>query len=339
MSRRAVLTLGLALACALNLPVSAFAAPGDPSCAPEKTLAVSFEAHEGEGAVPLVATHEVTLKAEWPEAVRNPTLSVADGVPLLAKRPRQLRLIAPAGASLAVTASWQQATDPSDPASDPSDPAARCVASQTIALPITAAKPPRDYYDLEGRRADISSLAVVPDRKAGDLSPLQVTVRVTNAARFPSPRRKPRSMPVAMRPSERVHYRTHIPSPAILISPRWCRLYSLTCGEARISATVNTLWGGRYRNGRVVKRTLDSRDPLPPTQPYRAVAPNGVRINVGSFSLRPGVPEPRVYEYPTGYDIQVHQSGRLVARLRRVVRCGLTPGQRYYCHLVRAKNG
>ena len=322
--------LGLALVWALLDPVSAQAAPGDPACAPEKALAVTFTAKQGDEAVPLVATHELSVVAEWPGAVRNPTLEVPAGVRVLGTAPKRVRLIVPVSASLAVTASWEQG--------DPSDGEPRCVASQTTALPITAAKPPRALYDLAGRRPDLASLAVVPDREAADLSPLEVSVRLTTAARFPSARSKARTMPVAMRPSERVGYRRRIPSPSLLGLAESNRFYNLTRGPGRLFTEVSTLWGASYRNGRVVKRDLSSRAPLPPAQPYLAVAPDGVRIDVYLFHLpRPG--EPRAFEYGIGYDIQVRQSGRLVARLRRALRWGLSPRGRYHHHLVRAENG
>jgi hypothetical protein len=329
----------MSLAFAALAPVSASAAPGDPACAPEKTLAVTFEINDGVRAVPLVATHEVTVGAEWPGAVRQPALSVPAGVRVLGVKPRELRLIVPASANLAVTASWEQATDPSDPDGDPSDAATRCVASRTIALPITPAKPSRALYRA-GKRKNISSLAVVPDREAGDLSPLEVSVRVSTKARFPSARSKARTMPVAMRPSEQVRYRKRIPDPfgGMLGLADWNRFYNLTRGPGRLFTQVSTLGGVRYRAGRIVQRELHPRDDLPPTQPFRDIASDGVMIGTDTFHLpRPG--EPKAFEYGVGYDIQVRQSGRLVARVRRAVRWGLSRGQRYYSHVVRAQNG
>jgi hypothetical protein len=279
----------------------------------------------------------VTLVPEWSGDVRRPALSVPAGSRVLSTAPRRLRLIVPVSASLAVTASWEQAADPSDPDSDPSDPATRCVASQTTALPVTATRPPTALYDLAGRRPDLSSLAVVPDRTAADLSPLSVSVRVVPAARFPSPRSKPRTMPVAMRPSERVRYSTRIPSTALLGLVELDRFYNLSRGTGLFTG-LDTLWGASYRNGRIVKRRLRGRHSLPPAQPYRAAARRGARIDVFPFYI-PRRSDPRAYEHTVGYDIRVHQSGRLVARLRRAIRWGLSPGQRFYYRLVRAENG
>jgi hypothetical protein len=179
--------LGLALAVALLVPPSAAAAPGDPPCAPEKTLLATFKVQEAERAVPLVATHELHVIADWSGEVRRPALSVPEGVRLLGTKPRELRLVVPVSASLAVTASWEQAMDPSDPDSHPSNPATRCVATQATALPVTPTRPSRAFYDLAGRGSDgYSIFAVVPDQNAGDVSPLEVSVRVSSAPRFPS---------------------------------------------------------------------------------------------------------------------------------------------------------
>jgi hypothetical protein len=330
----------IAVSLALLAPASIWAAPGDPACAPDKTLPVTFEARESGRSVPLVATHELTVVAEWEGEVRQPTLSVPAGIRVLRTQPRQLRLIVPSGASLPVTASWEQATDPSDPESDLSDPATRCVGGQTVALPVTPAKPPRSVYDPGGRRPDIASLAVVADRSAADLSPLEVSVRLVTAARFPSAKSKARTMPVAMRPSERVRYRKHIPRlDAFLGLVESNRLYNLSRGPGgRLFTSVSTLGGVSYRNGRVVERSLDGGEYFPPAQPYRHVASDGVRINVSPFYI-PRPSDPLAFEHGIGYDVQVHQSGRLVGRLRRAIRWGQTPRGRFYHHVVRAKNG
>ena len=67
---------------------------------------------------------------------------------------------------------------------------------------------------------------------------------------------------------------------------------------------------------RITKRYLKCTGlPLPFTQPYRRAAPFGVKI-----LTYPGSQPPVL-----GYDIQVRQSGRLVARVRRAVRCRKDP--------------
>ena len=69
------------------------------------------------------------------------------------------------------------------------------------------------------------------------------------------------------------------------------------------------------------------------SRPFREYARYGVRIE-----LNPGGRTPK----PThGYDVQVRQSGRLVARVRRAVRCRTVRnfgGTRSVCRAVRASN-
>jgi hypothetical protein len=154
---------------------------------------------------------------------------------------------------------------------------------------------------------------------------------------LPSPRSKARRMPVAMRPSERVRYSKHIPHSDLASTPVLCRFYYLTCGRSRLYTEVDAL-AARDPNRRIRKRDLlSSGGTLSRVQPYRQVAPYGVRISAFVFS-QPGH-EPAAL----GYDIQVRQSGRLVARVRRAARCGKVPigfGEWFYrCHVVRRKNG
>jgi hypothetical protein len=327
----------VALAAALFAPVSASAAPGDPACAPDKALAVTYEVFEREQEADVVATHEVTVRARWSGEVRNPALSVPDGVRVVATQPRELRLIVPVSASLAVTASWEQATDPSDPDSDPANPATRCAATQTAALPVTAAKRSRAFYDLgRGGSDGFTLFAVVPDQQAGDLSPLEVSVRSVAAARFPAPGSKARKMPVAMRPSERVRYPKRIPNSGLLSTPDRCRYYALSCDRrSRVYTEVNAM--GNRPLSRVRQRNFLPGPLLSRRQPYRQVAPYGVSISAVVFS-QPGHEPPAL-----GYDIQVRQSGRLVGRVRRAARCGKVPngfGERFYrCREVRRTNG
>jgi hypothetical protein len=327
----------LALAAALLAPAYASAAPGDPTCAPDRTLAVSYEVVEREQVVPLVATHELTIRARWSGDARNRALSVPEGVRVLGATVNAVRLIVPVSASLAVTATWEQATDPADPDSDPSNAATRCVATQTTALPVTPAKPSRAFYDLGASGSDGYTLfAVVPDQRAGDFSPMQVSVRTTAAARFPSAGSRAQTMPVAMRLSERVRYPRRIPNSGLLSTPDRCRYYALTCDRrSRVHTEVNAL--GERPLSRVRRRNFLPGPLLSRRQPYRQVAPHGVSISAMVFS-QPGHEPPAI-----GYDIQVRQSGRVVARVRRAARCGKVPngfGERFYrCRVVRRQNG
>ncbi|HEY1275788.1 MAG TPA: hypothetical protein VGF25_12790 [Thermoleophilaceae bacterium] len=335
MGRLTALVAGAAIAAALLVPSVGPAAPGDPPCAADKTLAVTFSASEAGAEVPLVATHEVQLLADWPGDVRNPSLSVPAGVRVLGRAPRKLRLVVPARASLPVTASWEQATDPADPDADPSDPATRCVATRTVQVPVQSPLPSRPFYDLPAGEAAWSTFAVVPDQRRGDPSPLEVLVRVSTAARFPSAGTRARRMPVAMRPSERVHYRKRIPHEDLLTFPKLCRFYYLTCGPSRLYTEVSAL--PERGPGRITKRDLTGGELLSRPEPFRKVAPYGVKIRAFTYTL-PGH-EPRAL----GYDIQVRQSGRLVGRVRRAARCSSKPNRYdvkvFRCKVVRRKNG
>lgn len=322
----------------LLAPASAALAQGDPACAPDKALVPTFFATEGGKRAPLVATHELTVVGEWSDEVRNAVLSVPDGVRVLGTRPRRISLIAPVSASLAVTATWQQARDPLDPDTSASDPATRCVATYTAALPVTATRPSRAVYDLGVNEADaFTNFAVLPDRTAGDKSPLAVSVRVVPATRFPSPRSRARTMTVAMRPSERVKYRRRIPQGELLATPDRCRFYSLICDRrTRVYVDVRSLGAGAL-SPRTPKRRLMAGALMSRLQPFRTVAPYGITVGAVVFS-QPGHEPPAL-----GFDIQVRQSGELVARVRRAARCRKEPngfGERFYrCRVVRRENG
>jgi hypothetical protein len=322
----------LVLAIVLLAPASASAGPGDPPCTPDNMLNLTLRTQDGGANEPLVATHVARVFAEWSDEVRDPSLSVPDGVNVLSRRPARLQLVVPFGASLAVTATWEQAIDPADPDT-------RCNATQTIALPITAAVPGRAFYNLQaGSDSDgFSTFAALPDPKRGDLTQLEVSVRVAHSARFPSPRSKARRMPVAMRAHERLRYRRRIPNADLLSTPKRCRFYSLSCDRrSRVFTDVSAL-GARDPNRRIRKRDLVGGPLLSRVQPFRQVAPYGVRISVVIFS-QPGHEPPAL-----GYDVQVRQSGRLIARVRRALRCGKVPngfGERFYrCRVVRRQNG
>src|SRR5918998_591112 len=169
---RAVSALGVALCAVLLAPVAASAQGG--SCAPGQTYGATFASYEGGAQAPLVATHDMTVRADWPDDsdIEQPRLSVPDGVRVIGTRPRQIRIVVPTGASLPVTATWTQPAEPSNP-----DNTARCFATQTTALPVLAPLPPRAVYDVH--RDDpsaMTSFAVLPDRNRADFSPLTISV-------------------------------------------------------------------------------------------------------------------------------------------------------------------
>lgn len=328
-----VLALFLAVVVALLIPPAASAAPGDPACAPDKTLAVTYEVQEDGERAPLVASHDVVIYADWQGDVENVALSVPDGVRVIGSGPRRIRVIVPFGASLAITATWEQAMDPSDPSSDPADPATRCVATSTTALPITATRPPTVVYDIHVAGFNVTTtFAVVPHRTHGDLSPLTISARVGKAARFPSPGATARAMTVPMREVDVVRYRRRLPGTSNQTTPVKCRFFSLTCGRATIEA------GALGPLRRVTRRSLffAGSDLLARTQPLRRTARYGVRVIAHQNSI--GFRGPRTL----GYDVQVRQSGELLARVRRAARCRpavVNLFKTMICRVVRKKNG
>jgi hypothetical protein len=332
---RAVSALGVALVAALLAPASASASPSD-ICAPGTTLTPTYQYAELEQKAPLVATHEMTVIAEFSDRVRNLAVSAPDGVHVLGKRGGRLKLIVPVSASLAMTATWVQANNPSDPDSDPDDPATNCTATVTTALPITSTRPSTAIYVLKASDG-YAAFAVTQDLRRGDVSPLEISIRVTAKARFPSEGAKARTMAVAMRPSERVHYKRHIPQEEFATTPMRCRFYYLTCGgPAFVQSWATEL---RWRSpGRWTKKSgLHGGGLLSYLQPFRIVAPYGVMVNaiVGTT---------RNYKPPAfAYDVQVHQSGQLVGRARVAGHCRKEPtrfGESFYrCHPVRRAFG
>jgi hypothetical protein len=324
----------LALLAALLIPAAAAsAAPGDPACAPDRTLPVTFEVQEDGDRAPLVASHDVRIFADWQGDVRNVALSVPDGVRVIGSAQRRIRVIVPFGASLAVTAIWEQATDPSDPDSDPDNAATRCVATQTTALPIAATRAPRVVYDILGAGSDaLAYFAVVPHWTHADLSPLTISARVGKPARFPGPGTRARAMTVPMREVDVVRYRRRLPGASNQTTPVKCRFFSLTCGRATIEA------GALGPLRRVTRRALffAGTDLLARTQPLRRTARYGVRVIAHHNSI--GFRGARTF----GYDVQVRQSGELLARVRRAARCRpavINLFKTMICRVVRKKNG
>ena len=315
--------LVVAVAVGMLAPASASADP----CARGTAFTPTYEFVEGRVNVPLVATHELTLVAQFSDRVDHVALSVPDGVRVIGRRGSHLKLIVPVSASLAVTATWVQG-DPDDPEM----PA--CTATVTTALPITATRPSRAFYLRKGSDG-YTAFAVAKDPQRGDVSPMEISIRVAPSTQFPSAKARERKMPVPMRPSERVRYRKHIPHEEFATSPLRCRYYHMTCGgPALVSSWATTLmWPGRT----IKPRHLNGGGLLSYVQPFRIVAPYGVVVDAivgGRTDYKPPA---------SSYDIQVHQSGELVGRARVAVRCGRERtqfGEYFYrCHPVRRQFG
>jgi hypothetical protein len=312
-----------AVAVALLAPASASA----DTCAPGTALTPTYQFAEGRANVPLVATHELTVAAQFSDRADHVALSVPEGVRVIGRRGPHLKLIVPVSASLAVTATWVQGNP-----DDPDVPS--CTATATTALPITATRPSRAFYLRKGGDG-YTAFAVAKDPQRGDVSPMEISIRVAASRRFPPAGARERKMPVAMRPSERVRYRKHIPQEEFATSPLRCRYYHMTCGgPALVSSWATALM---FPGATIRPRHLNGGGLLSYLQPFRIVAPYGVVVDAivgGRTDYKPPA---------SSYDVQVHQSGELVGRARVAVRCGkeLTPfGERLYrCHAVRRQFG
>jgi hypothetical protein len=311
---RGVVAVGVALAVGLLAPSSSVAREGDPTCAPDKAFTATFRTEEAGLRRPLLATHPADVLVDISGDARHASISVPTGVRVLARNSSGVSLIVPLAPTLAVTVSWEQATDPSNPDSDPEDPATRCVASQTAELPVTAPNASR-AVKIAGWRQGFADFAVIPALKKPDLSPLEISARTTSRVRFPSRKAKRRTMVVPMRTEDQIKYDKRLPGLANISVAKRCRFYDLTCGSvftevARLLIDTDALRRGIERgdvNGALL--------PLARSQPSRDAARYGIAVQARPGGVRPG--SPRSF----GYDVQVRQSGRLIARVRTAGRC------------------
>jgi hypothetical protein len=318
------LVLLAAIAVGLLVPAAASADP----CPPGTALAPTYDFVEGRVNVPLVATHELTMIAQFSDRVDHVALSVPEGVRVIGQRGPRMKLIVPVSASLAVTATWAQG-DPDDP----DNPA--CTGTATTALPIAATRPSRAYYLRKAKGTDsLVAFAVVSDPQRGDVSPMEISLRVAASTRFPSARAKERKLPVAMRPSEQIHYKKHIPLEEFATTPLRCRYYDLICSRnPRLAAWATAL---TYPGRTIRPRRLNGGELLSYVQPFRKIAPYGVVVDAI-------VGDPFRSPPKAALDFQVRQSGELVGRARVAFHCGpeRTPwGETFNrCRAVRKKFG
>ena len=320
---RTKLALLASVAVGLLAPAAASADP----CPPDTALTPTYDFAEGDVNVPLVATHELTMSAQFSDRVDRVSLSVPDGVRVLGSRGDRMKLIVPVSASLAVTAIWSQDSQ------NPDNPT--CTATATTALPITAALPSRAYYLRKAKGTDSEvAFAVVSDPRRGDVSPMEISLRVAASTRFPPARVKQRKMPVAMRPSELVRYKKHIPQEEFATSPLRCRYYDLICSRnPRIAAWATAL---QYPGRTIRPRRLNGGALLSYAQPFRKIAPYGVIVDAI-------VGDPFRSPPKAALDLQVRQSGKLVGRARVAFHCGPERtrfGETFYrCRAVRKRFG
>jgi hypothetical protein len=328
-------TSGVALAACLLVWAAPTAGQGLQACAPEKTLGVKLTTTERELTAPLVATHDVEVAAEFTGSTLSETYTPPAGVKVVAAGRSGIVLIVPIAASVPITVSWRQAVDPSDPTSDPEDPLASCTASIVVTLPIVAARPSRAVKQRlwnEGSRLGFSSFAVVPALEQPDLSPLEISARTTSRVRFPSATASPRTMAVPMRTVDQVKYSRTLPDPFHLGVAGLCKLYLLTCGAVFSEVSRPFLDTDALERGVEKADINDGVKLLPRTQPSLEAARYGVTIEARPGAVREGKPR------PFGYDVQVRQSGRLVARVRVAGRCverRLAQGLVVQCRIAR----
>jgi hypothetical protein len=308
----------------LALPAGA-AAQGVPDCDPAIMLGVTLTSEEeGLDGVPPVATHEITVKAEFTGYASRVRVTPPQGARQIATSGENTSLIAPNAASVSITVSWRQSRDPSDPNADPDDPATGCAASRVIPVALLPTRPSHAVKHELWRqlvRSGFSDVGIVPALKQPDLSPLEISARTTSRVAFPSASAKPRTMTVPMRTAEQVKYRTRLPNPAYMTVPQACRFYYLTCATPFAPGGVFTVVSRLLLDDRALRRGIEKGDVngslqlLARSQPSRTSVRYGIMVEARPGGVRLGQPR------PFGYDVQVHQSGRLIARLRQAGRC------------------
>jgi hypothetical protein len=128
-------------------------------------------------------------------------------------------------------------------------------------------------------------------------------------------------MAVPMRDAEQVKYRTRLPNPAYMTVPQACRFYYLTCATPFAPGGVFTQVSRLLIDDRALSRGIERGDVngslelLARSQPSRTSARYGILVEARPGGVRLGQPR------PFGYDVRVHQSGRLIARVRQAGRC------------------
>jgi hypothetical protein len=313
------------LALLLALPSTA-AAQGVPDCDPAVMLGVTLTSEEdGFDGVPPVATHEIVVKADFTTGYASRVrVTPPQGVRQIATSGENTSLIAPNASSVDITVSWRQSRDPSDPNADPDDPATGCAASRVIPVALLATNPSHAVKTKLWKqlvRSGFSDVGIVPALKRPDLSPLEVSARTTSRVAFPPASAKPRTMAVPMRTADQVKYRTRLPNKAYMTVPQACRFYYVTCATPFGPGGAFTEVSRLYLDDRALNRGIEkgdvngSLDLLARSQPSKISARYGIMVEARPGSVRLGQPR------PFGYDVQVHQSGRLIARVRQAGRC------------------
>ena len=274
-------------------------APCDPGQAADVQVTTKDRVGGGKNK-PLYETHEVVLAAAVQGDAGNVRLTPEPGVRIIAPglNGRKLDVVIPRPPSLSVTVSWEQKAS-----SDPAD-TTRCSATRTVSFPVLKAKPPTVRFPGKRQpRAEQHNVTfyVKPARIGGSLSPIELTFRKSARAEVPSSHVRARRWSVPMRPGERRRYAKKIPAlTPDLSQAKACRYWYLSCGN--VFSEV---------------QTTGAPGILAFSQPSRWAAPAGILWQTDAIG-----PSPRRF----GFDIQVRQDGRLIARYRRAGVCRDAPG-------------
>jgi hypothetical protein len=308
-----VIRTTVALLVAIVAAAAPTAAAQEAPCPPGKTMDARVTAQESGEEVPIVATHEVDLAADVADRT-SPVSSSPDhvvitpeaGVRVTAGRGANLAVLAPSAPTLTVVVSWRQSTDPAN-----FGETATCSGSQTITLPVVAANPAYGAKQPNpGPPTGDYTFAVVPTARQPDLRPLDISIRSTGHARYPRASERLRRWTLPMRTAEQIRYHSRLPNLAYATTAQKCKFWWLTCGPtfAHVAQlNVNSRGTGPDLSGsNAVLRSLAY------SQPARWAARFGITI-----TATPGARRPNAW----GYDIQVRQGGRLLARVRRAGRC------------------
>ena len=175
--------------------------------------------------------------------------------------------------------------------------------------------------------SEFVTFAVAPALKRPNLSPLEISIRSTGHVRYPRAKERLRTMVVPMRTGEQLKYRGHLPNLAYANYAQKCRYWWITCGPVNAEvAQLNLNDRGRpdLDGNNAILRSLAF------TQPARWAAEFGIVVD--AF---PGAGKNR----PFGFDVQVKQAGRVLARVRRAGRCVDTPlngGISHRCKVARS---
>jgi hypothetical protein len=303
------------LALSLLIWASAAAAQVVPACPPGVTFGVTLTSSEDRIDGPLVATHNVTIQAQIGGTSVKDTIAPPAGVRVTGGgKGGIIAIIVPVAASVPMTVSWQQSSDPASPESDPEDPAQACAASRVVSLPILPTRPTR-AVKAHGWQAGYSYIATRPDLKRPDLSPLEITARITSRADFPTARNPVRTMVVPMREEDQITYKRKLPNLAYVSVREFCRVFAVTCGSVFTEVGSLDIDRDALDRGVVQGDIKRGGSTLAFTQPYREAVRYGAMIEARPGSYGPG--KPRRF----GYDVQIRQSGRLIARVRAAGRC------------------